>query len=166
MILAQVGNPPPPNASPPNAPPLSRFFGIRDHFASGKGFADLMLAAVVIALGIVLLYGLLRLVQRRQRVFLRHPGKLFAEILKRIPVSPAQRELLRRIARDLRLEHPAILLLAPRVFRNQTNRWMSLTRSANPHTRQRLDFLAETLFPPSRHPPAPAPTPTFGSAPE
>jgi hypothetical protein len=71
---------------------------------------------------------------------------LFLEVLRGVPLTVPQRDLLRRIARDLPLAHPTVLLLSPAIYHETANTWMSATRSATPETRARLDGLAEALF--------------------
>ena len=129
------------------AAPLERVHGIRDRFATGGSTADVMQVLVLLAVGLLLLYLVTVVLQHYRRRQINNPRKLFGEVLCQLPLSVAQRDLLRRIARELGLDHPAVLVLSPQVFRSYSNRWMSASRSANQVTRQRLDELAQALFP-------------------
>lgn len=130
------------------APPLERLRGIRDHLAMDSTFLDLAIVLLVVATIVVVVFGSLALIHRRRTRRIRNPGRLFRELLRRLPLDGPQRDLLRRIARDLRLDQPAVLVLSPQVFRSHANRWMSLARRANRETERRVTRFAETLFPP------------------
>ena len=129
------------------AAPLERVHGIRDRFAAGGSTTDVMQVLVLLAVGLLLLYLATVLWQHRRRRQINNPRRLFCEVLRQLPLSVTQRDLLRRISRELGLDHPAVLVLSPQVFRSHANRWMSASRSVNQVTRQRLDELAQALFP-------------------
>ena len=129
------------------AAPLERVHGIRDRFATGGSTTDVMQVLVLLAVGLLLLYLAAILWQHHRRRHINNPRRLFGEVLRQLPLSVAQRDLLRRIARELGLDHPAVLVLSPQVFHSYSNRWMSASCSANQVTRERLDELAQALFP-------------------
>ena len=129
------------------AAPLERVHGIRDRFATGGSTTDVMQVLVLLAVGLLVLYLAAVLWQHHRRRQINNPRRLFGEVLRQLPLSVAQRDLLRRIARELGLDHPAALVLSPQVFRSHANRWMSASHSANQVTRERLDGLAQALFP-------------------
>ena len=133
-ILAQIKAPP------------ERIYGIRDSFVLSDTFVDLVFAFFGVVLVLAIGFLILRVVHRRQHRRVYHPRKLLGEMLRATGLSAAERDLLRHIARELRLSHPAILLLSPHVFHSHANRWMSVTRAANTQTRARLDRLAAALF--------------------
>lgn len=106
-----------------------RMAGIRDHFVEGSPWGELI--AVVLGLVACLLllalgYHVHHTVRRREH---DHPGRLFGALVAGLGLTAAQRQVLRRMAHDLRLEHPAVLLLSPRLWRDHTARWAQ----AHPH---------------------------------
>ena len=129
------------------AAPLERVHGIRDRFAAGGSTADVMQVLVLLAVGLLVLYLVTALWQHHRRRQINNPRKLFGEVLRQLPLSVPQRDLLRRISRELGLDHPAVLVLSPQIFHSYSNHWMSASRSANPVTRERLDELVQALFP-------------------
>lgn len=136
MILAQ---------SAPAAP-IERIHGIRDRFSEGgsaEGFIIVILAIGALFVALYIVASVIRRMRRRQT---NSPRMLFQEVLRQLPLTIPQRELLRRIARDLALEHPAIILLSPQIFREHANRWMAASRNANNATRDRLLTLSGALF--------------------
>lgn len=124
-----------------------RIEGIKNRFAQGSTFAEIFLAVAVVMAVLLILWTILSGIQARQRRPVSNPGSLFRTIMRQLPLTVQQRNFLARIARDLRLEHPTVLLLSPQVFRNHANRWMSLTRNANTPTQQRIAQIASAMFP-------------------
>ncbi len=59
------------------------------------------------------------------------PEKLFRDLLKRLSLSSPQRQWLRRVAEELRLPHPAVLLFSPALFQHYTQTWRA-NRGAAP----------------------------------
>jgi hypothetical protein len=51
------------------------------------------------------------------------PRRLFRDLLRRLSLSASQRRWLNRVAEDLRLAHPATLLLSPALFQHYTQTW-------------------------------------------
>jgi len=131
------------------APPMDRMQGIRDRFAGGGSASAFFEVLLLLAMGLFLLYLGTVLVQRYRQHRTNDPRRLFHEVLRCLPVNVPQRDLLRRMARELRLDHPTVLVLSPRLLRTHANRWMSAERRANETTRQRLDELSRALFPDS-----------------
>lgn len=136
IILAQLGE----------ISNLDRFLGIRNRFAGGGSTLNFVLAVLGIIAAVVLLRLIQRFVQHLRRRELNHPGKLFREALGQLPLAVRQRDLLRRMARDLRLAHPVHLVLSPQLFQQLGNRWMVATKRATPEVRRELNALAAALF--------------------
>ncbi len=136
VIMAQVAP----------AAPLDRIHGIRDRFSTGGSTQGFILVLLAMAGLFVLLYALARMLRRLRRRQTDNPRKLFHEVIRHLPLTIPQRELLRRIARDLGLEHPTVILLSPQIFHTHANQWMAATRNANATTRERLTALAQTLY--------------------
>jgi len=128
------------------APPLERIMGIRDRFATGgsaQGFFTVLLLIIIAFLTLLLLAMVARRLRHR-RVY--NPKSLFLEVLREVPLTIPQRDLVRRMARELRLEHPTVLLLSPQVYNEYANAWMSTSRNANIATRERIDVIARVLY--------------------
>jgi hypothetical protein len=136
MILAQ--------ALPPSA--LEQLKAIHQQFSEGdSGLSLLLLVAGIVALVLALHYGSL-LWQRHRRRGVYHPGRLFAEVLAQLRLGVSQRDLLRRMARELELKHPVMLVLSPHLFQQHANRWMVTTRRAVPAVRAELNALSAAVF--------------------
>ncbi|MCB9849825.1 MAG: hypothetical protein H6817_03895 [Phycisphaerales bacterium] len=75
-----------------------------------------------------------------------NPRSLFLDVLREIPLTVPQRDLLRHMARELRLEHPTVLLLSPRIYHEHANAWMSGSRNASLTMRDRIDTIAQVLY--------------------
>jgi hypothetical protein len=125
---------------------LDRFLAIRDRFAGGGSTLNFLLAVVGIIAAVAVLRLMHLFVLRLRLRELNHPGKLFREVLVQLPLGVRQRDLLRRMARDMRLEHPVHLVLSPQLFQQLGNRWMVTTRRATPEVRRELNALAAALF--------------------
>ena len=105
-----------------------RLQGLRDRFALGGRWGEVISVLLVLA-GCVLL---LALIHRRQRTAGRpepdSPPRLFRTLLKGLGLTAQQRSILRGMATDLRLEHPTVMLLSPKLFQEQTAAWAKTRR--------------------------------------
>jgi len=128
------------------AAPFDRLMGIRDRFATGGSAGAFFLVLALLALAFLLLLLIAIVTRRRQRRKVYNPKALFHEVLRAVPLTVPQRELLQRIARDLRMPHPVMLLICRQVYLENANTWMSASRSANPAMRNRLDGIAHAVF--------------------
>ena len=101
--------------------------------------------------GSVVLVGLLavlfQLQKRRQQMDVDNPRKLYRRLVQRLGLSAAQRDLLYRMASDLHLPNPSVLILGRRVFDNQAQRWREKKRAARRGDDQHIEELADKLFP-------------------
>ena len=134
------------------AAPLDRIHGIRDRFSAGGSTEGFIVVLLSMAALFVLLYVLSRTLRRWRFRQTDNPRKLFHEVIRNLPLTIPQRELLRRMARDLGLDHPAVMLLSPQIFRTHANQWMAASRNANAATRDRLLTLSGSLFGPHATP--------------
>ena len=98
------------------------------------------------AFGILVLI-LHRLHRRTRAGDVDRPRRLFRKLIPRLGVSVPQRGLLLRIASDLRLPNPAVLLLGRRVFEARARQWLAVASARNPRLERRLADLADALFP-------------------
>jgi hypothetical protein len=130
-------------------PPMERLLGIRDRIAEGGSAVHFLLVLLLFAAGWGALYLYARIRAHVARRAANHPGRMFREVLSSLALSVPQRDILTRMAHELRLPHPTVLVLSPREFRTHANRWMSVARRANTSTRAQVDQLAATLFPES-----------------
>jgi hypothetical protein len=141
LILAQVST-----AAGESIAPIDRLHGIRDRFATGGSIADFVLAITLILVGLALLYGVMRWGAKRRSGVFYNPQKLFDKSLRTLGLRVDQRDLVRKIARDLRLEHPTVLLLSPQLLNLYANQWMSATKTATEAQREQIDTLSTHLF--------------------
>jgi hypothetical protein len=105
-----------------------RMQAIRGHFARGGRWSELI--AVLLALaGCVLLLALVyRVHHAARRREPNHPSRLFRSLSRGLGLSARQRRILRRMAADLGLEHPAVMLLSPQLFREHSAAWARARR--------------------------------------
>lgn len=75
----------------------------------------------------------------------RDPLKLFKEVLCELELSTAERDLLKRLARDLELASPTALLLSPTGFSNHVQKWLSMSKTKAKHEQQ-FQQLSRKLF--------------------
>lgn len=65
-----------------------------------------------------------RRAQRKQKPELRNePIELFKELLNELELSPSQRRVLWRVADDLQIAHPSVLVLCPALYDRHTVTW-------------------------------------------
>ena len=104
-------------------PMQSAWRSVHEYFQRG---GSPMVILYVLAWGAALILLLLlvhRFQQRHSRQPIDQPKRLFRTVLARLELSVQQRDLLRRMARELKLEHPTALLLCPKTFRCQAALW-------------------------------------------
>ncbi len=123
---------------------LDRLNGIHRHFAEG-GSAGGILWVVALIVAIVIVAALVakfaaHLRQRRSE----NPRVLFLDLLEEVPLSVAQRELLRKIAAFDRLPNPAVILLSRPAFVRSAERWLS--RRTNIQLEEEIKELQRVLF--------------------
>jgi len=109
-----------------NAPPIDRLKGIQDRFVEGGSSTGVLLALLGIAMFLGLAYAIVEFRKHRSRV-LYSPDRLFERLLREIIGSQQQRHLLRRIARERQLPHPAVLLLSADLLESHAKEWMGET---------------------------------------
>ena len=141
MILAQFSI-----AANESIAPIDRLHGIRDRFATGGSIADFILAITVILVGMALLYGVMRWGLQRRRGAIYSPRKMFDKALRTMNLRVEDRDLVRKIARELRLPHPTVLLLSPQLLNLYGNQWMSATKNVTESQREKIDNLSNHLF--------------------
>jgi hypothetical protein len=122
-----------------------------EHFQRGGTLGGLLAAFMTIGGLIGLLYIVHRLQQRKHSTGpVVNPQKLFRTIVRKIGLNVLQRDLLLRVARDLRLQHPVTLLLAPEVFQYHIRKWREkmyqVDRDAIAKTDDAVESLSQVIF--------------------
>ena len=87
---------------------------------SGEGGGKIFLAVILVAIAIILLLSLLSLRRKREALpkAVHHPGKLLKEMLKQIPLKPAELRQLKALAEAEKeagspIESPLVFILCP-----------------------------------------------------
>ena len=124
---------------------------VRDQFQDGGSIAiGLLLIAGFLTVGWVVNL-LARRQSRAQATTLpSDPGRLFAELLPRLGLTPDQSKALKHVARDLRLANPATILVSPTLFDQGVERWQASRPSAQSESQEPATPMTEiraTLFP-------------------
>jgi hypothetical protein len=127
--------------------PTQRLEALQQRFSRGGTWGELVLPLVGVAALFALLSLLYSLQKRRQRADIDHPGKLYRRLVQRLGLSAPQRDLLYRMAADLRLPNPSVVLLGRRIFDTHAQRWLATGRATRPDSPQRIAELADSLFP-------------------
>ena len=135
-LLAQVSR---------NVEPWS---AVHDQFNKGAYWKGIVLVMAAILAFLLLLHFILYYQKR-----VEHPKqerdehKLFSEVLRSLPLRVMQRNLLTRMARDLKMSSPLDMLLSPRLFTVASRRWLSATTTNTAKRAAELKEIAAALFP-------------------
>ncbi len=132
----------------------NRLRGLRGAFENKKTDpADIkMLVAMIIALvAVILIVAVLKRVRQKKqgRTAPHHPLKLFSHVLKKMGIGPADRFLMRSLAKDTHLQQPAVMLFSHELFKQHAVAWLE-TISLKPvetHAKRRLQIIAHKAFP-------------------
>ncbi len=112
------------------APLGERMEGIRGHFAGGGRWSGVIVVFAALAACLLVLAVVQHVRDTAKRREPDHPGRLFRTLLGGLALTARQRHILQRMATDLRLEHPAMVLLSPELFREQAAAWEKVARNA------------------------------------
>lgn len=123
--------------------------GVRDSF-SATG-SHVLIAILTSILLLLLASAFVHAIQQRLRRHTHHtdsPQQLFTDLLDSLPLQSADRKLLRRLAHDTRLRHPAEALLSPDLLDWATQLWLQEKgpRTVSPAVQKRLHRIKKTLF--------------------
>ena len=127
--------------------PAQRLEALQQRFSRSGTWGDAILPLVGAIALFALLWLLYSLQRRRQRADIDHPGKLFRRLVQRLDLSTPQRHLLYRMAAELRLPNPSVLLLGGQVFETQARLWLAIGRGSRPGNSRRIAELGRRLFP-------------------
>jgi len=104
----------------------------REHFQKGGSVVSVLLVMLGLALGVILTYWLSRQQQKVARNFRRNdPQKLFQDLMAKVELSEPQRRVLWSVANDLRLDHPAVLLISRTLFDRHVRTWKQQRPAGN-----------------------------------
>lgn len=108
------------------AAPIDRLKGIQDRFTEGGSSTEVLLALLGVGMLLGLAYAIVGFRKHQSRAQYS-PERVFEQLLREIISSHQQRHLLRRIARERRLPHPAVLLLSADLLESHAKEWMGET---------------------------------------
>ncbi len=102
---------------------------VRDSFQEGGSITQALLVLLAMIFAVLLLY-LLTLWSRwaGQRRPARNPRQLFADVLSRLGLPPQQRDLLAKVASELNLKDPTVILVSPTLFDRHLEQWRAKQR--------------------------------------
>ena len=125
---------------------------VADHFSEGGSIVAVFAVLVILAV-VVLAVAVIQHYQQQKNLHsptTGDPHKLFAGLMHDLALPPSQRELLANVAKDLHLEHPAVLLMSCRYYDASMTRWVRSTRyspEALTSTQRSLMNLRNCLYP-------------------
>ena len=126
---------------------------VREHFVQGGSAGTVLLITIGLCGAVWLAYFLsTRTHQAGAGDFCADAHKLFRDLMRRLNLAAPQRSWLRRVANDLQLDHPAVILLSRDIFDECVGRWREKNAEASPasstHGRSPVAVgIRETLFP-------------------
>ena len=109
-----------------------------------RGLLLTLLGFVAFAVLVLILH---RLHGRTRAGDVDRPRRLFRKLIPRLKVSVPQRGLLLRMASDLELQNPTVLLLSRQVFEARAEEWQGIASARGPRLERRLADLADALYP-------------------
>lgn len=127
--------------------PRERLFGVRERLSEGSTSGEIVLTFLGLAAFLLFLYIVFGVQRRHRRTEVDDSRKLFRSLLTDLGLTVRQRDLLRRIAGDLRLQEPSVLLLAPAIYWSHAQQWMADFPNRQPNARAEFEKLAAVLFP-------------------
>ncbi len=99
---------------------------VREHFQEGGSLGAVALVIFCVLMGVFLAAVLTALARSgRKTVQSNDPRRLYRDLLQRLSLSTPQRRVLTRLVREAQLEHPAAILLSPKLLDECTARWES-----------------------------------------
>ncbi len=124
---------------------------MQEHFEKGGDIQNFLL----VLLGVVALFVILAIVHRIQRGGIsattpNSPLRLFKTTITELGLSVRQRDFLGRVATDINLAHPTMMLLSPTLFDRELDRWWEIrggmSERARNNARKMANSVRETLF--------------------
>ncbi len=123
----------------------------------GSGvYTSLLVVALILMLVVVALLVLNRMQQGRQAREKGSARSLFREVLRKLSLASKDRALLRRVAEDLKLENPSVMLLTPGLFAETVYAYASAKTGKAAGDLQRLALICKRVFKQDLPPPSQA----------
>jgi hypothetical protein len=121
---------------------------LQEGFRQESSLGPVLWSCVGIVVATIIVLLIARVQRRKSGDFVPNdPKRLFQSLMDRLELSEGNRSLLESMAREMRLKHPAVLLLAPAVFDRAAQLWSARSqRFADAH-RDRIASLRRSLFP-------------------
>ena len=125
----------------------------------GSGvYTSLLVVALILMLVVVGLLVLNRMQQGRQAREKGSARSLFREVLRKLSLASKDRALLRRVADELKLENPAVMLLTPGIFAETAYAYAGAKTGNAGADLQRLALICKRIFKQDLPPPTQAET--------
>ncbi len=106
---------------------------VREHFVQGGSAGTVLLVTIGLGVAVWLAYSLSRRThQAGARDSCNDAHKFFRDLMRRLNLAAPQRRWLSRVANDLRLDHPAVILLSRDIFDECVGRWREENAEAPP----------------------------------
>ena len=97
---------------------------VRDQFQRGGSLSTVLVVVLCVSAAVLLVWVLTRLFRAREGGNLPdNPKQLFHDLLEKLDVSAPQRQVLDRMAKDLRLKQPSTILLSESLFERCAAQW-------------------------------------------
>jgi hypothetical protein len=121
---------------------------VHERFARGGSVSHFLIVLGLLLAGMIALIAVNRWQKSREdEVAEDSPKKLYRDLLRELGVGVVRRDIMLRMARELRVDHPATLLMGPRVFRNHARKWLRNRDNASDDNAEReLNGLCQDLF--------------------
>jgi len=128
---------------------LPEFYrAVREQFNKGGTLGSVLIVLAGLAGVVLLVYILNRLEQKSTtNTGPSDAQRLFRDVLARLGLNEAQRQLLEGVAKDLRLKNPTVLLLSERLFDQNVQEWAGRQKGRAADREQVVSRMRSRLFP-------------------
>ena len=110
-----------------------------------EGLAGLMLILAVLGLTLQIISMVKR--RRQEQPIVNNEGKLFKELMAGLRIAAIDQHVLKRLAKELQLPHPAAVLMSPQLFDEAVSRWPDVRgRELTERKRTQLQNVRTRLF--------------------
>ncbi|MCG3138779.1 MAG: hypothetical protein HJJLKODD_02648 [Phycisphaerae bacterium] len=127
------------------------FRALRDAFNKDPSDRSTWIGLILVIGGFLILLLILHFIlyyeaRRDQPRYDRNQQHSFRELLGALPLNIAQRDLLQRLVRDLRLVYPLHLLLSPQMYEGFVQQWLGVSETRRAQYQIALTEIGESLF--------------------
>ena len=124
---------------------------VRNHFNrppedSNTWIMMILFVAAVMILGVILHYLLNQLNRQHKPTKRQNPQKLFRDLVRSLRLPNAQRRVLVKMAKELRLRSPSRMLLSPAKFRQTAETWFESSAAEAEKHASALLAIEDALF--------------------